>query len=247
MTALWVTIRHPRRLVWFLPPAVMIGAALIGYNRAYLGAAGGYYSTFDAATFGDPVVRRADGDVAEPEPRALRFLAVDADRVRRICRSRSSGFAPQRSCPGCWRRLVAHALLISTFSCWWAGHCFGPRYWTEVIPLLAIVLGLALAWARARCRPIYRGLARLDRGLNRRPVPGRRRCIRADGKTTPRNDRTSERLWDWSDSELSRCIIVSRAYRACSGRRPSQFPPRTNWSRIRRWRRHAEGPGPLPV
>jgi hypothetical protein len=33
-TAVWVTIRHPRRLVWFLPPAAMIGCALVGYNRA---------------------------------------------------------------------------------------------------------------------------------------------------------------------------------------------------------------------
>ena len=54
-TALWVTIRHPRGLIWFLPPALAIGMALIGYNQAYLGAAGGYYSTFDAATFGAPV------------------------------------------------------------------------------------------------------------------------------------------------------------------------------------------------
>ena len=50
--------------------------------------------------------------------------------------------------------LGAHALLISTFSVWWAGFSYGPRYWTEVIPLLAIVLGLALDWASARCRPV---------------------------------------------------------------------------------------------
>ena len=43
-TALWVAIRHPRGLIWFLPPALAIGTGLIGYNRAYLGAAGGYYS-----------------------------------------------------------------------------------------------------------------------------------------------------------------------------------------------------------
>ena len=30
--------------------------------------------------------------------------------------------------------------------------------------------------------------------------------------------RFTERLWDWSDSELSRCVVVSKAYRALFGR-----------------------------
>ena len=66
MTACWVTIRHPRGLIWFLPPAAAIAAALIGYNRAYLGAAGGYYSTFDSATFGTPWYVGLQGTLMSP-------------------------------------------------------------------------------------------------------------------------------------------------------------------------------------
>ena len=54
VTALWVTLRHPRMLVWFLPPAALIGYALLRYNHAYLGNAMGRYSPFEAALFATP-------------------------------------------------------------------------------------------------------------------------------------------------------------------------------------------------
>jgi hypothetical protein len=33
---------------------------------------------------------------------------------------------------------------------WWAGWCFGPRYWTEAIPVLGILYALALDAAKSR-------------------------------------------------------------------------------------------------
>mgnify|MGYP006951333900 CR=1 FL=1 len=48
-----------------------------------------------------------------------------------------------------WRRLaehplvppllvagLAHFVLFADYSAWWGGWCFGPRYWTEAIPVL---------------------------------------------------------------------------------------------------------------
>ena len=122
---------------------MVIGSALIGYNRAYLGAAGGYYSNFDAATFGTPWYEGLTGTLLSPSRGLFVFspwtLIAFAYLPFAFFRLRLATLLP-------WllATLAAHALLISTFSCWWAGLCFGPRYWTEVIPLLAIVMGLAL-------------------------------------------------------------------------------------------------------
>jgi hypothetical protein len=216
MTAVWVTFRHPLRLVWFLAPAVAIGAALLGYNRAVLGAAGGYYSQFEAAIFATPWQEGLKGTLLSPSHglfifspwTVVAFVYLPFAFFRLGLRT---------LLPWLFLTLGAHAFLISTFTQWWAGWCFGPRYWTEVIPLLAIVLGLALDWAKTRCRPVYAislvligvsigvqflGAAVYPSGWDQRPVE---------------IDRALYRLWDWSDSELTRCVRVSRAYRAVFG------------------------------
>jgi hypothetical protein len=215
-TAVWVTIRHPRDVIWFLVPAVAIGMALIVYNREYLGAAGGYYSTFDAATFGTPWQEGLMGTLLSPSRGLFVFspwtLFAFAYLPFAFFRLRLATLLP-------WLlvTLVAHALLISTFSCWWAGLCFGPRYWTEVIPLLAIVLGLALNWAKVRCRPVFAVavvLIAISIGvhfLGAFVYPSSWQDI------APDVNGTRHRLWDWSDNELSRCIVESKGYRALFG------------------------------
>ena len=46
--------------------------------------------------------------------------------------------------------LVPYLLVLSKYSVWWGGHCFGPRYWTDVVPLFAIVFAFGLDWMRDR-------------------------------------------------------------------------------------------------
>jgi len=38
--------------------------------------------------------------------------------------------------------IIAHLLVISGFSHWWAGHSYGPRYWTSMVPWF-VLLGAA--------------------------------------------------------------------------------------------------------
>jgi hypothetical protein len=38
-------------------------------------------------------------------------------------------------------------------------HCFGPRYWTDLIPLFAIVLACGLDWAYEHSRVLATGFA----------------------------------------------------------------------------------------
>jgi len=223
-TALWVTIRHPRGLIWFLPPAALIGAALIGYNRAYLGAAGGYYSNFDSTTFGSSWYEGLLGTLLSPSHGlcvfspwtliAFAFFPFALFRLR-----------PAMLLPWLLATLGAHALLISTFSCWWAGLCFGPRYWTEVIPLLAILLGLALRWAKVCCQPIFAVsviVIAISIGVQ---ILGATVYPSSWESIPPDSDGTTRRLWDWSDNELSRCIVESKGYRALFGPAKAKAAP----------------------
>jgi hypothetical protein len=216
MTALWVTLRHPRGLVWFLPPAVAIAVALIGYNRAYLGVAGGHYSQFDATMFATPWQEGLLGTLLSPSRGLFVFspwtLVACAYLPFAVFQLRRAPLLP-------WllATLLAHALLISTFTTWWAGHSFGPRYWTEVIPLLAISLGLALQWAQAHCRPVFAvslfliAISIAVQILGAAEYP-------SGWDVDPQNiDNSKQRLWDWSDSELMRCIVVSKVYCAVFG------------------------------
>ncbi len=216
VTTVWVAIRHPRALIWFVPPAAAIAAALIGYNRAYLGVATGYYSTFDAATFGTPWLEGLQGTLLSPSHGlfvftpwamvAFAYLPFALFQLRRAT-----------LLPWLLATLLAHALLISTFSCWWAGLCFGPRYWTEVIPLLAIVFGMALHWAQTRCTPVFLlslVLIAISIGVE---ILGAFVYPSSWQDVPPDSDGTTHRFWDWRDNELTRCFVENRAHRALFG------------------------------
>lgn len=222
VTAVWVAIRHPRGLVWFVPPAAAIAIALISYNRAYLGAAGGYYSTFDAATFGTPWLVGLQGTLLSPSHGLFVFtpwaIVAVAYLPFALFRLRRATLLP-------WLILTlgAHALLISTFSCWWAGLCFGPRYWTEVIPLLAIVFGMALDWAKTRCKPLFVLSLVLIAFSIVVEILGAFVYPSSWQDPPPDFDGTTHRFWDWRDNELTRCLVENRAHRALFG--PGQSIP----------------------
>jgi hypothetical protein len=217
MTALWVALRHPRQLVWFLPPALVAGAGLVGYNNAYLGAAGGYYSTFDSATFGTPWLEGLQGTLLSPS-RGLFVFSPWTVIAFAYLPFAFFQLRPATLVPWLLATLGAHALLISTFSSWWAGLCFGPRYWTEVIPLLAISLGLALQWAKARCRPIFLlSVVLIVVSIGVQLLGAVMYPSGWEDNAQGEGEQFKQRLWDWSDSELSRCVVVSKAYRAVFG------------------------------
>lgn len=210
--SLWVAYRRPRRLIWFLPPAVAIGTALIVYNRTYLGAAGGLYSQFDAASFATPLLKGLGGTLLSPNrglfvfsPWTLVAVAYVPSALRRLgARSIVSWLMVA---------IIAHAVIISKFSIWWAGASFGPRFWTDVIPLLAVVFGLALRDFNARSRPLL-GLSIMLVAVSV-AIQALGAAVYPSGwNQVPRSvDRDPERVWSWSDTELGRCARLSRLYR----------------------------------
>jgi len=103
--------------------------------------------------------------------------------------------------------LIPYFLLLSKYAVWWGGHCFGPRYWTDVIPLLAILLAFELDWAvdRSRILTVLHAIT-IALGIAVQLVGAY--CFPSSWNYEPVNvDFRHERLWDWRDNELSRCLV----------------------------------------
>ena len=105
--------------------------------------------------------------------------------------------------------LIPYLLLFSKYAVWWGGHCFGPRYWTDVIPLLAVLLAFGLDWAAARSRGLFvLFLITIALAMGVQMIGAF--CYPSSWNLEPVNvDTHHERLWDWRDTELTRCLSES--------------------------------------
>ncbi len=126
----------------------------------------------------------------------------------------ASRLAPHRLIVWLLLALIPYFLLLSKYAVWWGGHCFGPRYWTDVIPLFAILLAFELDWAIDRSRSLTVLFAiTIVLGIAVQLIGAY--CFPSSWNLEPVNvDFRHERLWDWRDSELSRCLVETwRQYR----------------------------------
>ena len=106
--------------------------------------------------------------------------------------------------------IVAHLIVVSGYAHWWAGHCFGPRFTTGLVPWFALLGILAirarLAW-REQHEPQRRSLRwnaeiafgaallLISVGINAR---GAMNGATAVWNQKPVNvDEHPERVWDW--------------------------------------------------
>ena len=119
----------------------------------------------------------------------------------------ASGLASHRLIVWLLLALIPYFLLLSKYAVWWGGHCFGPRYSTDVIPLFAILLAFELDWAVDRSRILTVLFAiTIALGISVQLISAY--CFPSSWSLEPVNvDFRHERLWDWRDCELSRCLV----------------------------------------
>jgi hypothetical protein len=209
---LWVSWHQPRDLRWFIPVPLLLGGALAGYNYWFFGTlAGGYgimpgteYISLRPASFLEAVA----GNLWSPR-RSLFFycpwVALALATVPAVA-GRLKAWSM-----GCWLlwALIPYLVLYSLNTGWWGGHYFGPRYFTDVVPLFAVLLGFGLGWSWARCRPVLVGFVITLAFATGVQWVGAF-CYPSSWGTTPVEiDATveagnSERAWDWHDNELRR-------------------------------------------
>jgi len=213
----WVMRTQPRDLAWFLPAPVLGASALVGSNFWFFGTiAGGQVQLELLHTqlhgVGGPwsgnLLTGAAGTLLSPN----RGLFIFSPWIAVALATAAAPAVWRRVAPHhlvCWLlwALVPYFILFSKYAVWWGGHCFGPRYWTDVIPLFAILLAIELDGMLARSRGWVALLAvTIVVSIGVQAIGAF--FFPSTWNLLPANvDFHHERLWDWRDTELSRCLV----------------------------------------
>lgn len=210
---------QPRRLAWFLPAPILGAFLLLGYNLWFFGSVLGGQAQLEQMhprlhglpdAWSGRFLDGAAGTLLSPNRGLLVFCPWVAVALATTCvPAVTRRLAAHRMV--CWllAALVVYFILLAKYAVWWGGHCFGPRYWTDVMPLFAILLAFGLDWARANSRAVV-AIATLAILWAVAVQALGAYCYPTDWNLRPANvDLHHERLWDWRDTELSRCVTTT--------------------------------------
>lgn len=222
----WLAVNRPRSLPWLAPWLLAIGGATVGVNLHYFGEVTGGLAALEAmhpelhgveGTWSGDLLGGALGTLFSPARGVFVYTpwALLAVLLAPWSLARLRGVPMIR-----WAvvgGLTLNLLVLSKYAVWWAGHTFGPRYWTDAVPLLAILLAAGMDWARGRAwglNVLFALLIALAIGIQ---VLGAT-CYPSSWNLSPTNvDRDHDRLWDWTDTELRRGIAEALAAPARRG------------------------------
>ena len=196
---LFVLVRHRRHLLVFAGLPTLVGALLLTYNLATLHAVTGAY--LGLARFDGPLLVGVAGLLISPNRGLLVYSPImlfalwGAVQVWR-------GAAPE------WLRwltvgVLLHVIVHAKFREWWAGYTFGPRYMTDVLPVLTILLvyGLVPLWRTQAVRVLAVGLALYGIGVQ---AIGAYAADDSWNREPKLLERHPYRVWDWSDLQIVR-------------------------------------------
>ncbi|MBZ5542768.1 MAG: hypothetical protein LAO07_03705 [Acidobacteriia bacterium] len=203
--------RHHRRGLWqFCAPLFVIGVLVLIYNISVLGKVFGglpfpvswpqekyMTSHFQASTVG-----ALTGLLLSPSRGLLIYspwVVFSLWGAVRLWKAKALD----------WGRYILIGVVIvlilhARYTDWWGGHCFGPRYLTDLMPFLAFFLVLVVPQIQAA--PILRAALVLALAAALWvQVVGAFHYPGGGWDTTPVNvDVRPDRLWDWTDTQLSR-------------------------------------------
>jgi len=206
---LYVVVRHRRYLIGYLLSAVPVAIAFIAYNESiYHSILSPYYQTpLDGflprnwSRFGVGLA----GNLISPARGLFIYTPVFLFSIWSIIRRKwRTPLAP-------WLAVLAlaHWIAISSYVAnWWAGQCYGPRFFTDLTPVFVLFLipyfenwtALSRAARIAFLTLAFIGLALHLRGGWSGEV--------YRWNTWPNDiDHHPERNWDWSDPPFLRGIV----------------------------------------
>jgi len=212
--AIWALFALGRRALWLLVPAAAVGALLLTSNVLLFGNVLGGLGAIESlghahhglhGSLTDEPLTSLAGTLFSPNrglfvfsPWALLALAALPATAPRL-----AGFAPLRAM---LLGLLPFTLVISGYGVWWAGESFGPRYGTEAMPLFGVLLAFALVWARTRS-PATRAVFHVAIAFSIALQAIGALCYPSDWNKVPGSvDLHHDRLWDWRDTEIRRCL-----------------------------------------
>ncbi|WP_165075967.1 hypothetical protein [Paludisphaera rhizosphaerae] len=218
--ALGLLLTRPRDLAWFIFPAVPIAAVLLAYNLYYFGVwAGGQdgLEALHASVHGvegiwtGRFLEGAAGTLFSPARGLFVFSPWAAPAVL-LLPATARRVAAFPAVAWTTLALVPYAVLLSKYSVWWGGHSFGPRYWIEASVPLAILLAFAIDWSLSRRLALRIFLVVAIAWSIALQAVGAWYYPSSWNQRPHDVDRHHERLWDWRDTEISRCLIESRFF-----------------------------------
>ncbi len=202
----YVAVRHRRYLLRYLLAAAPVAAFLMAYNESiYHAILSPYYRThldgFLPENWSKMAVALA-GNLISPSRGLLIFTPVFIFGIWSMLRGKwRTPLAPWLAA-----LVVLHWLAVSSYvSNWWAGHSYGPRFFTDLTPILVLFL-----------IPYFERWEALSRGFRTLFVvlalAGLAIHLRGgwsigvyQWNVNPVNiDQHPERNWDWSDPQFLR-------------------------------------------
>ena len=107
----------------------------------------------------------------------------------------------------CLAAAIAQFLLYASYSVWWAGHTYGPRYMLDVLPLL---VPLAVVTASTMTGRVRSSIAAVALACSVAIAALGAFCYpHGRWNSEPFDvDRTHERLWEWRDNQIARTWVA---------------------------------------
>lgn len=203
---LYVAARHRKYLAGYFLAAAPVAAAFLAYNFSiYHAMFSPYYRTaLDGFYPGKWLLwgEGLAGNLVSPSRGLLLFTPVFLFAAWSMIRRK---WATPLS-PWLAVLVLAHWLAISAYTaCWWAGHCFGPRFFTDVAPVFVLFLIPYFArWERLApgLRAAFVALALISFGIHLRG--GWSEAVYRWNVDPVNIDSHPERNWDWSDPQFLR-------------------------------------------
>ncbi|HEX7409821.1 MAG TPA: hypothetical protein VF515_19505 [Candidatus Binatia bacterium] len=201
LTAAFVWNHHRRHFAAFAALPLFGGAAVMMYNVAIFRSLAGAYGGFNH--FSTPLLTGLAGLFFSPNRGLFIFTPIFLFAVWGAVQVWRTNAHP-------WMRymvigVLLHVALYAKFDEWWAGYAFGPRYFTDVAPLLCLFLVYGLV-PLCHTRPVAvlcAALAVCSVGIQAIGVY----CDDDDWNLTPVHlELHPERVWDWSDLHLVRAF-----------------------------------------
>jgi hypothetical protein len=205
------------RIRLFLLPLVVIGLLVFTYNSYFFGnLLGGYPNPVSSQTtqslasrYHISILGGLAGLLVSPSRGLLIYspwVVFSLWGAGRLWKKNSQG----------WERylllgMIAVLLMHARLGTWWAGWCYGPRYLTDLLPFLAFLL--IPVWSRIHAKALIRGAFIVAVAVALWVQVVGAACFPNgfwDLKPVSM-DRDPKRLWDWSDTQISRTWAAGRA------------------------------------
>ena len=205
--SLYVAATHRREAIWFAVGTLVVAAPWVKLNlHIYQSLLPPYYLSplrSGESHFGEALI----GNLLSPSRGLFIFTPVMLLALPGLWMQLRSG--PLRLLWGTVGLAVfLHWIAISLLPIWWAGHSYGPRYFTDMLPYLTLLLIPVVAklhWTTPASRAAVCGfmvLAGLSLVIH---VRGALSTAVYQWNSQPIDvDQVPARVWDWKDPQLLR-------------------------------------------